>query len=56
MGLGLSICYRIVQGYGGKISVKSERGKFCEFTLDFPAKKQEPETEQEIEYGKSLQL
>jgi signal transduction histidine kinase len=36
MGLGLSICYRIVQGYGGKISVKSERGKFCEFTLDFP--------------------
>jgi two-component system sensor histidine kinase PhcS len=36
MGLGLSICYRIVQGYGGKISVKSEPGKFCEFTLDFP--------------------
>ena len=27
MGLGLSICYRIVQGYGGKISVKSEHGK-----------------------------
>jgi len=38
MGLGLSICYRIVQGYGGRITVKSERGKFCEFTLDFPAK------------------
>ena len=38
MGLGLSICYRIVQGYGGRIAVKSERGKFCEFTLDFPAK------------------
>ena len=36
MGLGLSICYRIVQGYGGKISVKSEPGKFCEFTLEFP--------------------
>jgi signal transduction histidine kinase len=45
MGLGLSICYRIVQGYGGKISVKSERGKFCEFTLDFPAKREESETE-----------
>ena len=38
MGLGLSICYRIVQGYGGTISVKSEPGKFCEFTLDLPAK------------------
>jgi C4-dicarboxylate-specific signal transduction histidine kinase len=37
MGLGLSICYRIVQGYGGNISVRSELGQFCEFTLDFPA-------------------
>ena len=47
MGLGLSICYRIVQGYGGKISVKSEHGKFCEFTLNFPAKN-EPAAEMEI--------
>jgi C4-dicarboxylate-specific signal transduction histidine kinase len=38
MGLGLSICYRIVQECEGKISVKTERGKFCEFTLEFPAK------------------
>jgi two-component system sensor histidine kinase PhcS len=36
MGLGLSICYRIAQEYGGKISVKTEPGKFCEFTLEFP--------------------
>ena len=36
MGLGLSICYRIVQEYDGKIVVKSEPGKFCEFTLEFP--------------------
>ncbi len=36
MGLGLSICYSIVQEYGGKISVKTESGKFCEFTLEFP--------------------
>jgi signal transduction histidine kinase len=38
MGLGLSICYRIVQEYEGQIRVRSERGKYCEFTLDFPIK------------------
>lgn len=37
MGLGLGICYRIVQGFGGSISVRSEAGSFCEFTLDLPA-------------------
>jgi two-component system sensor histidine kinase PhcS len=38
MGLGLAICYRIVQDCDGKISVRTERGKFCEFTLEFPVK------------------
>ncbi|TAL06700.1 MAG: hypothetical protein EPO07_01415 [Verrucomicrobia bacterium] len=38
MGLGLSICYRIMQESGGRITVRSEPGKFCEFTLDFPTK------------------
>ena len=38
MGLGLSICYRIVQECDGKISVRTEPGKFCEFTLEFPNK------------------
>jgi two-component system sensor histidine kinase PhcS len=38
MGLGLSICYRIVQDFDGKISVKSDHGKYCEFTLEFPVK------------------
>ncbi|MEY2465930.1 MAG: hypothetical protein QOD03_451 [Verrucomicrobiota bacterium] len=38
MGLGLSICYRIIQECEGKISVRTEPGKFCEFTLEFPAK------------------
>ena len=55
MGLGLSICYRIVQGYGGKISVSSEREQFCEFTLDFPADA-DAATEMEIENGEPLRL
>ena len=38
MGLGLSICYRIVQECDGRISVQNRAGKFCEFTLEFPAK------------------
>ena len=38
MGLGLSICYRIVQEYEGRILVRTELNKFCEFTLEFPAK------------------
>ncbi|HEY0434300.1 MAG TPA: ATP-binding protein, partial [Chitinophagaceae bacterium] len=38
MGLGLSICYRIVQEYEGRIVVKSEHDKYCEFTLEFPDK------------------
>jgi two-component system sensor histidine kinase PhcS len=38
MGLGLSICYKILQEQGGNISVKSEKDKFTEFTLEIPAK------------------
>jgi two-component system sensor histidine kinase PhcS len=38
MGLGLSICYRIMKEQGGKISVKSEPGKFTEFLLELPLK------------------
>ena len=36
MGLGLSISHRIVEDMGGRITVKSEPGKYCEFTLEFP--------------------
>jgi signal transduction histidine kinase len=36
MGLGLSICYRIIQEHEGRVSVTSEKGKFCQFTLEFP--------------------
>ncbi|HEX5222472.1 MAG TPA: ATP-binding protein [Verrucomicrobiae bacterium] len=38
MGLGLSICYRIMQESQGRIAVKTEVGKFSEFTLEFPVK------------------
>jgi C4-dicarboxylate-specific signal transduction histidine kinase len=38
MGLGLSICYRIVRDFGGNISVRSELGERTEFTLEFPMK------------------
>ena len=55
MGLGLSICYRIVRQYDGRISVKSERGKFCEFTLEFPVKGQ-PAISSEQHHGKFAQL
>ncbi len=50
MGLGLSICHRIVRGYGGHINVKSEPGRFCEFILDFPetARKRKAEDVAEI--------
>jgi signal transduction histidine kinase len=39
-GLGLSICYRIVQACDGRILVRTEPGKFTEFTLEFPLKGQ----------------
>ncbi len=37
MGIGLSICYRIVREAQGKISVRTEPGKFCEFLVELPA-------------------
>jgi C4-dicarboxylate-specific signal transduction histidine kinase len=42
MGLGLSITYRIVQDFGGRIVVKTEPGKFCEFALEFPEQQPQP--------------
>ncbi len=55
MGLGLSICYRIVKGFDGQISVETEVGRFCEFTLEFPAKAK-PSVEPEIEHGEPVRL
>jgi signal transduction histidine kinase len=36
MGLGLSICRRIVEAHGGRISVKSVEGKGTSFTVFLP--------------------
>jgi len=55
MGLGLSICYRIVREYAGRISVRTESGKYCEFTLEFPMKNQ-PVVSTEQQHGEFVQL
>lgn len=39
MGLGLSLCYRILQEQGGDIRVKSEKGSYTEFELEIGAAK-----------------
>lgn len=43
-GLGLSIVKEIIELSGGTISVKSEEGKFTEFTLKFPSHQKETES------------
>ena len=40
MGLGLSICYRIMQQHGGRIDVRSEPGEYSEFKLSFPRRQE----------------
>lgn len=42
MGLGLSICYRIIEQHGGRISVRSEPGRFSEFTVELPREGSRP--------------
>lgn len=44
MGLGLSICYRLLQECGATIRPESEPGRFCRFILEFPSP--EPQVEE----------
>ena len=46
---------RAVEGYGGKITARSEPGQFCEFTLDFPVDA-DAVAEMEIEHGEPIRL
>jgi signal transduction histidine kinase len=39
MGLGLSICYKLMERQGGSITAKSGKGEFAEFILEVPAEK-----------------
>lgn len=38
MGLGLAICYSIVQSHGGQLSVKSQKGVGTTFTVTLPTR------------------
>jgi signal transduction histidine kinase len=33
MGLGLSLCYRMIQGMGGEVSVDTAEGSHTQFTI-----------------------
>ena len=42
-GLGLSLCYGIIAAHGGRIEIKSERGKGTEVTVMIPVKREKKE-------------
>lgn len=44
MGLGLNICYRIVQNHRGGICVESREQEFCRFIITFHSSNPSPET------------
>jgi signal transduction histidine kinase len=48
-GLGLAICSRIIDAYGGRILVKSEKGKGTNFTVLLPVRGEKNVTEKNID-------
>ncbi|MDA0765291.1 MAG: ATP-binding protein [Verrucomicrobia bacterium] len=45
MGLGLSICHRILESHGASIEVTSELDRFTQFTIHFPTEPDDDEEE-----------
>ena len=44
MGLGLSICHRIIESHGGRIDVESVLDRFTEFSITLPGLADEEES------------
>jgi len=44
LGLGLTIALRLTEIYGGKLTIRSEPGKFTKVTVELPVSKQKPLT------------
>jgi C4-dicarboxylate-specific signal transduction histidine kinase len=48
MGLGLSICYRLLDHFGARITADSEPGRFTEFCITFPRAAAANHTREEV--------
>jgi len=56
MGLGLAVCYGIIQRHNGTIEIKSEIGQGTRFSIRLPITEAKPKTEIQNEAGVRLTL
>ena len=56
MGLGLAVCYGIIQRHNGTIEIKSEIGQGTRFSIRLPITEARPKTEIQNEAGVRLTL
>jgi len=47
LGLGLSISYRILRSQGANLTVTSQKGKYCTFSMEFPLPVCQPQPDQQ---------